>query len=274
MSSLNGGYLQKLNPDTEEKIYKYLSLKSWVASKHFEKLSIEKNHIDFDRSISYLFPEIVKEWHPNKNEPSLPEYFTPGSHKKVWWKCDKGDDHEWKSAIYTRIKGHKCPICSGLKVVDSNSLEKLHPKLSKEWHPVKNNDLTPNDVRPGSHKKVWWKCQKGKDHEWAASIRSRVAGIGCLYCSNKRISKSNVLSVTHPEIAKEWHPTKNIGKSPNDFTYGVGLKVWWKCKKKHEWEAIISNRTRRGDGCPYCKKIKHNESQLDLPLNEINKKNN
>ena len=20
-----------------------------------------------------------------------------GSDKKVWWKCDKGDDHEWKT---------------------------------------------------------------------------------------------------------------------------------------------------------------------------------
>jgi hypothetical protein len=59
----------------------------------------------------------------------------------------------------------------------------------------------------------------------------------------------NNLAHQNPKLAKEWHPTKNTGKSPNDFTYGIGLKVWW-----------IS------------KKIKHNEGQLDLPLNEINKK--
>jgi hypothetical protein len=28
-------------------------------------------------------------------------------------------------------------------------------------------------------------------------------------------------------------------------------KVWWKCKKGHEWEASVSSRNR-GNGCPYC----------------------
>jgi len=262
----------RLSPVSKEKINHYLTLKTWIASKNFEKLSIEKNHIDFESSISYLFPEIVKEWHPTLNELNLPEYFTPGSHKKVWWKCPKGDDHEWKSAIYSRIKGHKCPICCGLKIVDSNNLEKLHPNISNQWHPIYNNELRPSDVSPGSHKKVWWKCNKASDHEWEASIRSRVNGIGCPFCSNKKISKDNVLSVTHPEIAKEWHPTKNKGKSPDKLTYGIGIKVWWKCRRNHEWEAIISNRTRRGDGCPFCRKNKYNESQLELPIESKAKK--
>jgi hypothetical protein len=38
--------------------------------------------------------------------------------------------------------------------------------LAKQWHPTKNNELTPFDVSKGSDKKVWWKCEKGKDHEW------------------------------------------------------------------------------------------------------------
>lgn len=29
------------------------------------------------------------------------------------------------------------------------------PELAKEWHPVKNDDLTPNDVTVGSNKNVW-----------------------------------------------------------------------------------------------------------------------
>lgn len=31
-------------------------------------------------------------------------------------------------------------------------------------------------------------------------------------------------------------------------------KVWWKCKNGHEWQAIISNRTNKNQGCPFCKK--------------------
>lgn len=30
-----------------------------------------------------------------------------------------------------------------------------------------------------------------------------------------------------------------------------GKKVWWKCKKEHEWKSSISNRTS-GNGCPIC----------------------
>lgn len=29
-------------------------------------------------------------------------------------------------------------------------------------------------------------------------------------------------------------------------------KVRWRCERGHEWEAIVLNRSHRGDGCPYC----------------------
>ncbi len=48
----------------------------------------------------------------------------------------------------------------------------LYPELAKQWHPTKNKDLTPYDVTPGSHKKVWWQDYRG--YEWEAIIRSRV----------------------------------------------------------------------------------------------------
>ena len=237
---------------TLDKIEQYLKLNDWTASKHFAKLCTERNHIDFEESISYLFPKLAKEWHPTKNDPLLPEYFSAGSHRQVWWKCTEGNDHLWKAAIYSRVKGHGCPICTGQKAVKSNCLAILNPELVKEWHPTKNKDLTPYDVRPGSHIKVWWKCPKGKDHEWQAQVKHRAKGIGCPFCSNKRISKANGIATTNPVLAKEWHPTKNKDLSPHDVTYGSGKKVWWLCNKGHEWQAIISNRARRGDGCPYC----------------------
>ena len=50
------------------------------------------------------------------------------------------------------------------------SLAEVNPELARQWHTSKNGDLTPRDVTPGSHKKVWWKCNKGDDHEWEAQI--------------------------------------------------------------------------------------------------------
>ena len=66
------------------------------------------------------------------------------------------------------------------------------------------------------------------------------------------------ISITHPEIAKQWHPIKNGDLRVENFTYGSGKKVWWLCEKtnckencKHDYELVIKNKVR-GDGCPYC----------------------
>ena len=52
---------------------------------------------------------------------------------------------------------------------------------------------------------------------------------------------------------QEWDFIKNseLGYSPDSFSRGSSKKVWWKCKQGHEWEALISSRSR-GCGCPYC----------------------
>ncbi len=55
-----------------------------------------------------------------------------------------------------------------------------------------------------------------------------------------------------PEIAAQWHPTKNGDLRPEDVSAGSGKKVWWKCPvaDDHEWAATIANRAGRGSGCP------------------------
>ena len=71
----------------------------------------------------------------------------------------------------------------------ANSLIAINPKLARQWHPTKNGSLTPNDVMPYSHRKVWWLCEKG--HEWEAKIDNRSNGKGCPYCSNKAVNNEN-----------------------------------------------------------------------------------
>lgn len=69
----------------------------------------------------------------------------------------------------------------------------------------------------------------------------------------KTIKFKNSLAYKFPEIAKEWHPTKNGNLKPDQFNYGCDDKVWWICEKGHEWQAIISSRTKKnGNNCPYC----------------------
>ncbi|MCH5314701.1 MAG: zinc-ribbon domain-containing protein, partial [Eubacterium sp.] len=104
------------------------------------------------------------------------------------------------------------------------------------------------------NKKVWWKCCKG--HEWQATISDRNNGRGCPYCSGKKSLKGyNDLQTVNPTLANEWNYEKNNGLTPVDVTPGSNKKVWWKCQRGHEWQAIICNRNR-GNSCPVCRKIK------------------
>ena len=133
-----------------------------------------------------------------------------------------------------------------------SSLGVINPELAKEWHPTKNGMMTPYSYLCFSSKKVWWKCPKCS-HEWKANINNRSNGNGCPACSNQVATFNNNLAVTHPELCKEWHPTKNK-LTPKKVTYGKKAKVWWLCSKcNYEWEATISNRSK-GRGCPQCKR--------------------
>ena len=176
-----------------------------------------------------------------------PKHVTMGSKIKVWWQCDKGEDHIWKATVYGRNRGRGCAICRGLKVVKSNSLAILKPELAKEWHPKLNGVLTPDNVTIRSHKKVWWKCSKGSDHEWQADVGSRVMGNGCAVCSNRRIVKSNCLATLNPSLAKEWHPKLNGNLTPDNVAIRSHKKVWWKCSKveDHVWKVSLNSRTKR-----------------------------
>jgi hypothetical protein len=138
------------------------------------------------------------------------------------------------------------------KLTNSYNLEKINPKLAKEWHPAKNGNLTPKDITPSSAQKVWWICDK--NHEWEASVNHRNVGSRCPFCSSRALCDDNCLETLNPDLANQWHPDKNGTFTPRDVMPNTNKKVWWICDKNHEWEAKISGRNN-GTGCPYCSRI-------------------
>ena len=156
--------------------------------------------------------------------------------------------------------------------ISTKSLAESHPDLAKEWHPTKNGKLTPKDVTTSYSEKVWWHIlyydkELGKefDLEWPATIYSRLygnagQGLGCPYLTGHAVSVGfNDLAFRYPELAKEWHPTKNGDLKPTDVTVGTQRKVWWylpyddKATGKHfdfEWLDSIAERVN-GSKCPY-----------------------
>ncbi len=207
-----------------------------------------------DNNLLAVNPELAQQWHPKKNGDLKPDGVTVGSEKTVWWLCGKG--HEWKARIGRRSHGIGCPYCAGRVATSDNNLLVVNPELARQWHPKKNGDLTPAQVMPGAHKSVWWVC--GKGHEWKARIADRSRGIGCPYCAGQKVGSDNNLLAVNPELAHQWHPIKNGNLRPSDVTPGSHRKVWWQCKRGHEWETQIKNRSQ-GKGCPYCarRKLRH-----------------
>ena len=207
------------------------------------------------RSFAVNRPELVKYWHPTKNENIAPEDVTYGSNRKVWWICEKG--HEYKVSIHSKSKGSGCPYCNGNKLHKENCLAVINPELSKEWHPILNGNKTPENVFSSSRKKkAWWECQNNKEHVWESSISARhQEKQGCPYCSGKKVSNENSLAVCFPILSNQWHSSKNGDLTPNNVTKSSGKRVWWQCNNcDYEWKAAINNRVRSSGKCPKCKK--------------------
>ena len=213
--------------------------------------------VSVTNSFQTKYPEISKEWHPTKNGDLKPKDIISGTHVLFWWKCDKGPDHEWRANPGNRTgRKSNCPCCAGKKVSVTNSLLTLYPDVAKEWHPTKNGELTPESIVSQSHKKIWWKCPKGPDHEWKTTPNSRISkSQNCPICVGQKVVDSNCLATLNPELAKEWHPTKNGELTPKEVTIGTDRKVWWKCSTGgHEWQAAIKDRNY-GDGCARCQLV-------------------
>ena len=206
------------------------------------------------RNLAVVFPGIAEAWHPTKNGALRPEDVAPGASRKLWWKCEHG--HEWSASPCQRLKGG-CPYCSGHRVSPERSLAALAPDVARQWDRTKNGDLTPGDVTLAANRRVWWKCPEGPDHEWQARVATRThGGCGCPFCAGVRVSVTNALAARFPDLAREWHPTKNGKLGPADVVAGTNRPAWWRCASGHEWRAVVCSRSRLGAGCPYCANLR------------------
>ena len=206
---------------------------------------------------------LLIQWDTLGNWPDTPLTVTHGSHKRVWWVCEK--DHRWQAVVKSRAAGAGCPYCTNRKVdPGTNDLATCHPHLAAQWHPAKNGDLTPDRVLPGSHQKAWWICEKG--HEWQASVLARTTNDnGCPVCAGKRVlAGENDLSSRYPGLVKEWHPEKNLPLLPSQVTPSSNRSVWWVCPHGHQWKAPVARRVQRQAGCPVC-----TGKQVDPGFNDL-----
>ncbi len=73
--------------------------------------------ISKENSLSALYPNLAKEWHPTRNGNLTPDKLSADSQRIVWWRTTLvGDDgkvclFDWASTVYNRTHLHmNCPM--------------------------------------------------------------------------------------------------------------------------------------------------------------------
>ena len=76
-----------------------------------------------ETDLKTLRPDIAVDWDYKKNGDIIPDNWTVGSGKKVWWKCKNG--HERLTQIYERVKSNGCPECRRKKVMKKEAYQRF-----------------------------------------------------------------------------------------------------------------------------------------------------
>lgn len=138
-------------------------------------------------------------------------------------------------------------------------------RLMLDWDYELNKDLPLDELTLRSNKYANWKCHKC-GHKWNTKINNRgILGRNCPKCArkaagekhSKEAAKKNNFAKHFPELAKEWHPTKNGSLKPEDVSVSSEKRVWWKCSWcGNSWHMMVKTRTgEKKGGCPNCSKL-------------------
>ena len=225
----------------------------------------------------------MAQWDYTANEGVHPEQISVCSHKKCSWVCSQHGP--WLASVRDRTAGTGCPECGKLNRAKNHSrrglLKDEHSELIAQLHPTKNEHLDLDKVTSGSAIKAVWVCHDRKKappgcthaHEWSAAIRKRsgsgqVEGQGCPYCSGRAVCPCNTLAVKAPEVAAQWHPTRNGDKRPDQVGAFSNVDVWWQHVSEltgevHEWKAAVNNRVVcwEAEGRLSCRSCRREEQQ-------------
>jgi hypothetical protein len=130
-----------------------------------------------------------------------------------------------------------------------NDLQSQNPDAAARFLQGRNG-VSVSEVLVTSRIQYWWECDLG--HSFKAHPDSVKKGNWCPYCGGKKLLVGfNDLESVRPDLAKHWHPTKNIPLMPSQVINGFHRKVWWLCDVGHEY--LQSGKKRRvGQGCPNC----------------------
>ena len=230
-----------------------------------------------ENSVAMKYPELVADWHPTRNGNVTPDMLAQNSNRRVWWQCHVCG-HEWCVSIGNRTANHRgCPKCaSSLRskgrsvsvvcvetgIVYKNMATACTQLGTRSSH-ISSCCRHVRNTAAGFHW-VYYDDYVKNSQDYVDKVNSELAEKVNNGSLEKPVGRRcfpgrNDFETVCPDIAKEWHPTKNGDLLPNMVAAHSLTVVWWMKPYddprtgRHfdfEWQASVYSRAK-GTGCPY-----------------------
>lgn len=205
--------------------------------------------------------EMLAWWDHEKNSQADFDTASRAATRTVAWRCPTCS-HEFASSVREMVERPRCPSCQ----------EKRHRAWQTEYAALKVTAVADNatlaaawadpaDPRTvpiaGGWQRRRFVCPNGhhpRVHPY------RFLNAGCPHCRSnetRRNKATPTLSQELPEVAAQWHPTRNRRLSPDDVVHTSTRSVWWRDSAcGHEWEERVCARNKyQRYRCPKCRTI-------------------
>lgn len=186
-------------------------------------------------------PTLAALWDTPRNGQPASEVPVHNYRAKAW-RCALG--HSFSRSPRAMQNDPSCPQCSRGANTHTN-LGKLKPGLAALWDADKNPGIAFETLDATHARAVWWRCPKG--HGFQRPPVRMLADDACPTCALATTS----LAAVAPNVAAEWHPTKNAVK-PDEILADHVMNAWWLCPSGHEYQATVRARTHGNRGCGTC----------------------
>ncbi|PJE23848.1 MAG: lysine biosynthesis protein LysW [Mycobacterium sp.] len=188
---------------------------------------------------------------------------------------------EFTCSVREMVEHPQCPSCEDeRRAAWRNEYDALkatavadHPMLAAAWD-------DPADPRRVPIAGGWelrrFRCTNG--HRPRISPYTFLQS-GCPHCRSAETRKSkatSTLAQEHPEVAAQWHPTRNGKLTPDAVVHTSKRSVWWRdAACGHEWEESVRDRNKyQRYLCPQCRTILDSLAyQFPLLANEWSPRN-
>ena len=236
--------------------HRYTTVASALARSHASRwegcgFCSRKRPVPGVTSLDATHPEIARHWAQDLNGSTTPRDVLFGTSDRYVWRCDAG--HTYRATInsQTKAEANGCPYCTHRRAwAGETGIDPCRPDMLERWD-YESNTVSPKDVLPHSSRIFRWTCARG--HSYRSPAAAVAEGRGCGVCRGRQVVAGvNDLASQRPDVAREWHPTRNGKRAPSMVYVNSRAHVWWRCRKGHEWETEVAKRTVESQGCREC----------------------